>query len=417
MNATVFVASRYDRLFCEASRIAARRREMRDMVQQMFDSFSASFVGLIDEFDQFFDTTDDSAPRPSAVARYTDWAAHFIANNQVSRAFYQDLIALRSGAAAALGTEYAAAVERIVAQFRSERERLDVETERYCTQYSVYTDLCERIESVGAQLTRRETSASKQETLQRDLDKLRGECVLVEGRTAAASDSYRCAILAFQCAADQLLVEFEEWERRFFGDAQDVIYQFVSIAEKLSESYRVLAEAAESNLVELEEQATAPRRASDAPRKVSVIVDEFSQIPVLQFDVFKLMPWDVVFYGELHATFGRMTSSYTVENSYLELEENEIVKVVKETGSYVLIESDRTGLRGRVPPGIVKPVKGYKRKVYQINDDFMDSETVVAKGQFVIGLMGNDTTTKCKTAGGVYVSIPNSMLVEAKKSK
>lgn len=414
------VASRYDKLFSQISKIAKRRLEMVDMIQQMFNSFTASFVGLIDEFDQFFYETDGNVKRSmrgSEMARFTEWASHFISNYQVNRAFYQDLLNLKDKKTKDFGEKYYSEIEKLQELFRAEREKLDVEAQRYLTQYEVYINMCNKIEEIGDMLTKKEMSSSKQETYQRELDKLRAECIIVEEKTAMENDNYRKAILSFQTAVDKLLIKFEKFEKKFFVDVQDIIYQFVSISNKLSDSYKVLGEAAESDLKSLEKLVSDLKNADNTPRKVSAIVEEFSQVPQLCFDVFEYIPWNIIFHGELHSTFMKVTTNFKAEDGYLSLEANEIVKVIKETNSYVIIESDKTGIRGKVPPSIVKPAKDYKRKVYQLNDDFMDSETVISKGHFVICLSSDNTIAKCKTAGGVFVNIPLSMLTLAQKNK
>ena len=283
----------------------------------------------------------------------------------------------------------------------------------YKEEYKNYTDHCEQIERAGE-------VAMKDPTRQVDLDKLRAGCYEVEKRAIEACDAVGRALRAFQLSFEELVFDYENGEREFFTKIQEYIYHFSDICDKFAKSNASKISAARAKLGALAASIHDPTGIL-SPRKVSIIVDTFSDVPALSFDIFDYLPWNKVFYGELHSTFMTVMCNFSNPNSdYLNVEAGEIVKVIKVQGSSAVIESDRCRVKGKISSTFLKSNKTYKRKVYHVEEDHAAAgadELSIKKGQYVCWISDDGARARCKTAAGAIGYLPLSKLTLMEKKK
>ncbi|KAH0790470.1 hypothetical protein GPJ56_005611 [Histomonas meleagridis] len=282
----------------------------------------------------------------------------------------------------------------------------------YKEEYKNYVNHCEQIEKAG-------DIAMKEPTRQGERDKLRNECYEIEKRAIEACDEVGRSRRGFQRSIEEIIFDYENGEREFFSNVQTCLYHFSEICDNLASSYVELTTKARTKLDTLISNIHDNDVLS--PRKVSTIVETFSDVPVLNFDIFDYLPWNKVFYNELHSTFMTVMCEFSSPNSdYLTVEAGEIVKVIKVQGSNVIIESDKCRVKGKIPSTFLKSNKTYKRKVYHVEEDYNgegNEELSIKKGQYVCWLSDDGTKARCKTASGTVGYLPMSILKLMDKKK
>ncbi|KAH0792320.1 hypothetical protein GPJ56_003846 [Histomonas meleagridis] len=352
--------------------------------------------------------------RDEGTLHFTNWACLFISNNTLNSSFFKQLQILQTSSTKHITLTYKEHIKNLNAAFENAKALCLASYQEYLAKYSNYQTICKKIESLGEQLFK---DPSKQEKIQSELDQHRIQCIEVEEEAAKAHSNYYQRVREFQVATENMAVDFEGYEREFFENIQNLIRKFVEILNELSDSYLTLAEAAESDMTRLQQIIQEDKNAQDCPReKVSMIVDEFSQPPALKFDIFEYLPWNIVFAGELHSSFATVKAEYQSKTDYFKVKANETVKIIKD-GLTALVESEETGLRGKVPSSNLKYRKDIKRKVLKVEEDFNDETYSIQKGQYVLWMSDDGQNARCKTVDGQIINIPLAKTSEAVKEK
>ncbi|KAH0790471.1 hypothetical protein GPJ56_005612 [Histomonas meleagridis] len=127
----------------------------------------------------------------------------------------------------------------------------------------------------------------KDPTRQGELDKLRNECYEIEKRAIEACDEVGRSRRGFQRSIEEIIFDYENGEREFFSNVQTCLYHFSEICDNLASSYVELTTKARTKLDTLISNIHDNDVLS--PRKVSTIVETFSDVPVLNFDIFLII--------------------------------------------------------------------------------------------------------------------------------
>ena len=392
--------------------------EMCEYVQKSFSHFSQTYMKFIDDLSLFLNDiegkmnkTEDNIPEK----KITEWVIKYITNYTSSRSFFDDLQKELFVPVAQVKVKLNNSYQQLEKSFEESKAELKSNYKTYKKQYEAYLEHCQLIEKTGELMNKDLANSAKYHG---DLDKLRDECYEKEKNAIEANEQFGHACRLFQEKVEQMFLNFEESEKVFFSDFQSHIYKFAELISKLSINLNKSIGDAFKEMDQIEAELKSSSSDVLSPRKVSPIVENFSNIPSLTFNVFDFLPWKTVFHGELHSSFMTITNDYTSTNGdYLSLKGGEIVKVLKEQGSTVLVESDITGIRGKIPYGYLKKSsKEYKRKVYLDEQDFDDNNGFkIQKGQYVCSISEDESNIRCKTVTGSIGNIPSSILTLVKK--
>ena len=405
-----------DAIFKKLMAASERRLEMCDIIQKMFSSFSQSYLAFIDDFSLFLTDIQaqiDDTECTTIEKEFTEWAFHYIANYDPNKVFITVLQKEIVAPFTKHRSKYSSHIKEFESRYHTAKKKLTDTVSAYNEEYKKYTSHCEQIEKAGE-------AAMKDPTRQGDLDKVRGECYEIEKKAIEACDEVGRAQRSFQLSLEEIMLDYENVERDFFSKVQECLYHFSELCDKLAGSTADIATAARAKLDALAASIHDPTDIL-SPRKVSTIVDTFSDVPVLSFDIFDYLPWKTVFYNELHSTFMTVMCQFSNPSSdYLTVEAGEIVKVIKVQGSSVVIESDNCRVKGKIPSTFLKSNKAYKRKVYRVEEDHAAAgcdELSIKKGQYVCWISDDGTRAKCKTAAGAIGYLPLAILTLMEKKK
>lgn len=391
--------------------------EMCEYVQKSFFHFSQTYMKSIDNLSSYLNDvekkmneTDDNTPEK----KLTEWTIKYVTNYTSSRCFLDDfrneLFVPFLQVKAKLESSY----QKLKKTFEEGKSELKTNYKSYKAEYQSYIDHCQLIEKTGELMNKDISNTAK---YQSDLNRLRDECYEKEKNAIEANDHFGHTCRLFQEKMEQMFLNFEECERVFFSEFHTHILKFSELISSLSISLNKNIGEAFKEMDSIEGEMKSLNNNVLSPRKVSSIVENFSNIPQLAFNIFDFLPWKTVFHGELHSTFMTLENDYVSTNGeYLSLKAGEIVKVIKEQGSTVLVESDETGIRGKIPSSNLKSNKEYKRKVYFVEQDFDDHNGFkIQKGQYVCSISEYESFIKCKTITGLIGNVPSSNLSLAKK--
>ena len=381
--------------------------EMCEYVQKSFSHFSQTYMKFIDDLSLFLNDiegkmnkTEDNIPEK----KITEWVIKYITNYTSSRSFFDDLQKELFVPFAQVKVKLNNSYQQLEKSFEESKAELKSNYKTYKKQYEAYLEHCQLIEKTGELMNKDLANSAKYHG---DLDKLRDECYEKEKNAIEANEQFGHACRLFQEKVEQMFLNFEESEKVFFSDFQSHIYKFAELISKLSINLNKSIGDAFKEMDQIEAELKSSSSDVLSPRKVSPIVENFSNIPSLTFNVFDFLP-----------SFMTITNDYTSTNGdYLSLKGGEIVKVLKEQGSTVLVESDITGIRGKIPYGYLKKSsKEYKRKVYLVEQDFDDNNGFkIQKGQYVCSISEDESNIRCKTVTGSIGNIPSSILTLVKK--
>lgn len=294
-------------------------------------------------------------------------------------------------------------------QYNHLKEQVVAATAEYQRQTNIYIEAHKQYFDACETLDRQMTAGESID----DIEGRKNKCVELERNAIAKCEVLGSAKREFAAIMESVLVNFEQMERKFFGEIRTTTNSFVKILHELGDQYKTLGSNAQTEISQVTEDINIP---------VSFDSEKFAgganqppdlQLPVLDIDIFSYLPWDVVFSDEIHKTefYQSKTSYLSQSNDDLAMKTNDVVAVLKTSGNTLHVENQSTFMRGSISKNLLKPCAvPIQRYPGRLKGDFKGKIKTIAKDQFVyvIGVEGDQC--RCKTAEGLIEIIPKDFI-------
>lgn len=266
------------------------------------------------------------------------------------------------------------------------------DTANYSKVYDEYIDSCHSLEELASSANITEIPEAKK------------RCYLLQCNAAKACE--QLGIQRRECALqiEKIMIDFEKLEKDNHNLFQAFLQKFCKITTEFGKSYQGISQKALEELEKMEYIQREKEAEEAEPR-------DFTDFPSLEFNIFDFLSPKTVFADDLHATFMQIISP--VQNQLLEFtsfSEGERVVFIQKKNDMCLVESEKNGIRMNVPKSNLKPIKDYKRKIFQLESPMPDFG--LQYGSYVVGILDlpESNSMRCKTSSGDFVEIPKDYL-------
>ena len=405
---------RYDEVGDAIRQMNQQQLRVVEHLKKLFSDLLQSVVQICEHFDKFmadFDTLLAAAGNRSPISAYSNWACQYFANAQFFVCFRSELESQVMPVVARLQQNCEKHDFTISESFDSAKSRLLEEERDYEATYKAYVDQCREVERLGEEM---DSDPTKKVRYERQFAEQRDKCYQMEQQTMEANSKLAMSVRLYELSVEKTILEWEEHHKSFYASVQKLINLFGGLVRQVDSAYGVVVEAASAEVEKLRacEQQTK-KNDPGAAKKVSSIVNQFSLLPELSLDIFKYLPWKVVFHQELHASYLAVVQDVEPSaDGHIPLRVGQIVRMVKEKRGNLMVETIETGLRGWAPKGSLKPLARYERLVYKVVQEYAGIPT----DAYVIQVVERKDSILCRSAYGELIEIPRDNLVIADDS-
>ena len=371
--------------------------------QHMYEDFSKGFRQMKEDFDELEKQLTEPRPRP--ICHWTDWVLQYFAYAKVFFEFAQNIEKDLVAPATALRDEMSEKLTTIEKQRLAEKAKYEKAETRYQKSYTIYETKCQEVEAVGREHDA-EAAINGNVTESELLKEEKGKCYELEKVAYDECNKFAVVARRFDYEMERLLVELEGLVRKFSEGNHKLTSVFVGLLKQLDVHYERMATLACQGLEKLEKEGA--RRESEAERRViSGIVDQFSQLPAMNLDIFSYLSWRQVFASEIGASyFSALEEIGSADGKEMTLKPGQMCKSLSKKGTLRLVENMETGLRGWIQRSKLKKRKDYTRTVYRVKEDLLMENKKVLAGQYVLLLRDLGKTVVCRSATGERGEIP-----------
>lgn len=371
--------------------------------EQIYHDISQNLAQMHDEFVSLEKQLRE--PRMTSVTRLTEWIFEYFVNAHSFFRFAGTIDIALVTPATSLREELSERLSSIETRRLAEKSKYEKAQKRYHKSYSIYVAKCLELEEVGRAQNEQAVAngnVGESELLREE----KGKCYELERVAYEECHKFSLATRTFDYEMEKLLIEIIEFVQDFRHRSFELTREFANILSKMSTECDALAHLGRRGLQQLKSEEQ--KRENDEERRViSGIVDQFSQLPVVNLDIFSYLGWRQVFQAELSASyFAALEDIIDADGTGVALKSGEICKGLSKKGTLRHVEKLESGIRVWVPKSKVKKRKDFVRTVFRVKEDLTMENRKVLAGQYVL-LMGEiGKTVLCRSATGETGEIP-----------
>lgn len=367
------------------------RLTLFDQFQEAFDFFTSSIDKLKENLEKVknIDEINNLIPRVSCFA---EWGAKHLADDSPLSQISHELQTIISTDYQNIKNEYKEELGNIKNKVEFIQQKFEEDTSNYKSIYDEYIQSCKNLEEAASSSDLTAIPPAKE------------RCYHCQCNAAKACE--QLGIQRRECALqmEKIMIDFEKLEKENHTRFKDFLQKFCKITTEFGKKYEEISKKALQELDSIKKPHHDEEPEDVEPR-------DFSDFPPLIFNIFDFVSPKVVFSDDLHATFLQIISP--IGNQLLEFtsfDEGERVVLIQKKNDMYLVESEKNGIRMNVPKSNLKPIKDYKRKIFQLDSPMPEFGLVC--GSYVIGILElpESNSMRCKTASGDFVEIPNRNL-------
>ena len=390
-------------IFEDMRRSSQQRIAFCEDVQRILLAFSSNFQSYAENLFQLNAETQASFKkrlRSESIESYANWVTSFATYSQSVDQFAKMVKVNVIGPLNEVAKNYSKQADAQFSMFLQLSKKYEQDFYAYQEKYKAYIKHCQLIEATGQKC---EKAPDK---FQLELDQLRDQCIGLEKETADA-----CAVFAkygaqYQSVAEQVMIGFENIEKNFYSTFVEIVKRFVLQLDNFKKNYSEFYANAQKEFANIKNDTGVLDIHKNNGQGFSII-DQFGEFISPNFNIFEILPPNIIFQSDLQANYMNVQQSYSIK--MLSLLPGDLVKVINERPTTYRVENS-LGIRGKVPRSLLKSNKAYKPVIYLLKENVKVGDLEAHAGQYVLGLSQNGQNATCKDIYGRVGQVPLSKL-------
>lgn len=288
-------------------------------------------------------------------------------------------------------TKSAKKVEAIQKSFNQAQIALDISEGQYKKQYEEYAHACE--------------------ILSEEHDPSKIECLRVEVQKAEKAAVHACKSLAnvrksYCFEIEKTFYMYEKYESKYYKLIDSIVLNLAQILQKFSESYKIKTAQSADRINKIRNSNEDEMLTKNMRKTVSHNCDSGLKHVELQFNIFNLLPYEIVYEKIMNAKVCCALESYENRNEIgLRVEQGELLEIKEKSKKTSTIEILSSGIVGKVDTKILGPCQ-FKRVICKLKQD-VEFEGITYHAGFYLCIVADlGTKFRCKTPSGSMINIP-----------
>lgn len=288
------------------------------------------------------------------------------------------------------------------------KEPFEEANQNYFNAYQIYLEACHTIEKNASKMN--SENQNIKEAAEMKFNEVRSKCPEYEEDAIRKMESLRLEKRKFIVQMEEIMINFEQIEKRFYQNFKETIDQFADFQLKLSNSYKTNYNESSESLKSIDENQGYPQynfTKFEIPEKIKSVNES---------NLYESLSPTSIFSNEINSDYLITTKIYFAQTpEETELKKDDILQIIQNKKEYITIRNFRTKIIGTFNSSLLKeltsPYKSVK-KIYKITYSTMVNDITIKTGEFVFVFKIDEKTASCITTKGEVISLPTNSIVE-----